>query len=99
MKHLNHPFQNSKPFRNWLKRYPNRDRNMTQKEHIYSICCRPKVAGDIISGQHGEHEGYVVVNFEPSSFGSSQDIGEKNNLVTVADIDDSIKQKCFHVLL
>ena len=30
----------------------NRDLNITQNEHVYAICCRPKKDDDIISGQN-----------------------------------------------
>ena len=47
--------------------------------------------------------GYRVVNFEVASFNSFQDIPKKYHFVTAtaaeaaADIDDSIKRKCFRV--
>ena len=38
---------------------------MTQTEHAYVICCRPEVAGDVISGENVKTiEGYAVLNFE-----------------------------------
>ena len=41
---------------------------MTKKEHVYAICCRPEVAGDVISsGNVKIIEGYVVLNFEDAS--------------------------------
>ena len=73
---------------------------MTQNEHVYAICCRQEVAGDVISGENVKTiEGYAVVNFEVTSFSSFQDI--KNHFVTAteADIDDSIKRKRVHVSL
>ena len=49
---------------------------MTQNEHVHVICCRPKIAGDIISGRNVKTvEGYVELNFEAagvSSFGVNQ---------------------------
>ena len=42
----------------------NRDPNMTQNEHFHVICCRPEVAGDVISGRNVKTiEGYAVINF------------------------------------
>ena len=41
---------------------------MTQNEHVYAICCRPEVAGDVISGANAKTiDGYVLVNFEAAS--------------------------------
>ena len=38
-------------------------------EHVYAICGRPEVADDVISHQNVKTiEGYVVVNFEVTSF-------------------------------
>ena len=46
----------------------NRDPNMTQNEHVYAICCRPEVAGDVISGGRvNTIEGYALLNFEAAS--------------------------------
>ena len=43
---------------------------MTQNEYVYAICCRPEVAGDVISGGNvNTTEGYAVLNFEAASFG------------------------------
>ena len=48
---------------------------MTQIEHIYAICCRPEVAGDVISiGNVKTIEGYAVLNFEVGSFSSFEKI-------------------------
>ena len=39
--------------------------NLTQNECVYAICCRPEVAGDIIScGNVKTTEGDVALNFE-----------------------------------
>ena len=39
------------------------------------ICCRPEVAGDVISGKNVKTvEGYAVLNFEIASFGSFRGI-------------------------
>ena len=38
---------------------------MTQNKHVYAICCRSEVAGDVISGENvNTIEGYAVLNFE-----------------------------------
>ena len=51
---------------------------MIQHEHVYSIYCRPEVAGDIILGCDVKiPEGYVVVNFEVTSGSSFRDIRKK----------------------
>ena len=68
---------------------------MKQNEHVYTICRRPEVGGDAISGESVKTiEGYAVLNFEVASSNSFRDI-KKNHFVTAAaaDIDDSIKQK------
>ena len=38
----------------------------TQNEHGYAICCRPKVAGDVISSENVKKtaEGSPLLNFE-----------------------------------
>ena len=60
---------------------------MVQNEHIYVICCRLEVAGDVISGENEKTiEGYAVLNFEVASFSSFRDV-PKNHFVTAeADI-------------
>ena len=65
-----------------------------KSEHVYAICCRPGVAGDVISGENVKTiDGYAVLNFEVASFSSFRDI--ENHFVTeaAADIDDSINRK------
>ena len=64
---------------------------MTQSEHVYGICCRLEIGGDVISGEDVKTiEAYAVLNFKVASSNSFQDI--KKNFVTVeADIDDNIK--------
>ena len=48
---------------------------MTQNEHVYAICCRPEVAGDVISGENVKTiEGYGVLNSEIASFSNFGDI-------------------------
>ena len=45
---------------------------MTQNEHVYAICSRPEVGGDVISGQCAKiTQGYVVVNFEVAKVATS----------------------------
>ena len=69
---LNHSFQNCKHFQNRLEllsRYC--DANMTQNGHVYSICCRPEVAVEVICGGNVKTvEGYAVLNFAIASFSS-----------------------------
>ena len=49
----------------------NRDPNKTQSEYVYVICCRPEVAGYVISGGNVKSiEGYAVLNCEAASFRS-----------------------------
>ena len=44
---------------------------MTQNEHVYAICCRPEIAGGVISDQNVKTiEGYVMLNFEAASISS-----------------------------
>ena len=53
--------------------------NMTQIEHVYAICCRREVAGDVISGENVKTiEGYTVLNFEVASFCSFRRIKIKS---------------------
>ena len=48
---------------------------MTQNEHVYEICCRPEVAGDVISGENVKTiDGYTLLNFEVASFSNFRDI-------------------------
>ena len=74
---------------------------MTQNEHVFAICCRPEVAGDVIYGGSVKTiERYPLLKFEVASYGSFRDI-QTNHFVTEAeaDIDDSIKRKRIHVSL
>ena len=44
---------------------------MAHNEHVYAICCRTEVAGDVISGGNlTTTEGYAVLNFEAVSISS-----------------------------
>ena len=45
---------------------------MAPNEHVYAICCRPEVAGDVIYGFKNVKtiEGYTKLNFEVGSFSS-----------------------------
>ena len=71
-------------------------------KHVCTICCRPDVAYDVVSGQNVKTvEGYLAVNFEVASSNIFRDI-QRNHFVTAeaaADIDDSIRRKCFRVSL
>ena len=71
---------------------------MTQNEYVYAVCCRPEVAGGVISSENVKTlEVYAVLNFEVASFSSFRDI-KKNHFVT-ADIYESIRQKRIRVSL
>ena len=79
---------------------------MTQNLHVYAICCRPEVGGEVISGgKIRTIEGYAVLNFEVAIFSSFRDIQNKSFFVTAAaaageaDIDDGIKRKRIRVSL
>ena len=51
---------------------------MAQNEHVYTICRRPEVAGDVISGDSVKTiESYPVLNVEVASFNSFRDIPKK----------------------
>ena len=48
---------------------------MIQIEQLYTICCRPEEAGEVVSGETVRIvDGYVVLNFEAASFSSFRDI-------------------------
>ena len=48
---------------------------MNQNEHVYAICCRSEVAGDVTYfGNVKTIEGYAVLNFEVAGFSSFRDI-------------------------
>ena len=65
---------------------------MTKNEHVYAICCRLEVDGDVISGENvNTIEGYAVLNIEVASVSSFRDILKKH--FVAADIDDSIWRK------
>ena len=71
---------------------------MIQNEHVYAICCRPEVAGDVISGENVTTiGGYAVLNFEIASFNSFRDI--QKIIISCRrrrrrrHIDDSMKRK------
>ena len=79
MKPLNHCFQNSTLFQNRLNHYREiATPSMTQNVHVYTICCRLEVVGDVIFTENVKTiEGYSLSNFEAA--------------VVEANIDDSIK--------
>ena len=59
---------------------------MTQNEHVYAICCRPEVAGDVISSENVKTvEGYVMLNFETATISSFR---ENLNQPFVYRVDD-----------
>ena len=78
---------------------------MIQNGHVYAICCRPEVTGDVISGENvvKSTESYTVLNFEIASFSNLRDIKKKHFVTTAveayADIDDSTKRKRIRVSL
>ena len=74
---------------------------MTQNKHVYAICCRLQVAGDVASGENVKTiEGYALLNFEDASFSSFRDIPKIIfGTAEAADIDDSVKRKRIHVSL
>ena len=50
------------------------DQEMTKNDHVYANCCRPEVAGNVISGRNVKTiENYVLVNFEVASSSSFRD--------------------------
>ena len=68
---------------------------MTQNEHVYAICCRLEVSGDVISGENVKTiEGQAVLSFEVVSSNSFRDIKKKHfvTAAAVAEFDDSIKR-------
>ena len=75
IKPLKHSFQKSTFSESVQPLSRNRQPNMTQNEHAYTICCRHEVAGDVISGENVKTtESYAVLNFEVASFNSFRDI-------------------------
>ena len=96
MKFLNHSFQTCKHVHNRLNHYRE---ITTQNEHVYAICSRLGVVGDVISGEKVKTiESYAWLNFEVAISSSFRDI-KKNHFVTAVDINDSIKRKSFCVSL
>ena len=75
---------------------------MIHNEHVYAICCRPEVAGEVISSENVRTiDGYAVLNIDVASFNSFRNI-QINHFVTAeaaADIDGSIKRKRLRVSL
>ena len=52
---------------------------MTKNEHVYAMCCRPDVAGDVVSGENvNTIEGSAALNFEVASCGIFRDIQKKS---------------------
>ena len=74
MKPLNHSFHNCKLFQNRLNSYREIDSNLTQNEHVYAICCRAEVAGEVNSDENVKTiEGYALLNFEAVSISNFQE--------------------------
>ena len=73
---LNHSFQNCQLFSELVEPLSrNRQPNMTKNEHVYAICYRLEVAGDVISGENFRTvEGYALLYFEVANFSSFRDI-------------------------
>ena len=47
---------------------------MTQNEHVYAICCRPEVVGDVISSENVKTiEGYALLHFKAAIISSFQE--------------------------
>ena len=56
---------------------------MAKNEHVCAICCRPEVAGNVVSGENVKtDEVYAELNFEVASFSSFRDIPPKSHFVT-----------------
>ena len=48
--------------------------HLTQNKHVYAICCRPKAAGDVVSGENVKIiERYAVLYFKVASFMTFRD--------------------------
>ena len=68
MKSLNHSFKNCKLSESVEPLSKNRHPNITQNEHVYAVCCRPEVAGEVISGENvNTTDGCGTLNFEAAS--------------------------------
>ena len=47
---------------------------MIQNEHIYAICCRSEVVGDVISGENVKTtNGYALLHFEAGGISNFQE--------------------------
>ena len=66
---IHHSFENCKLFSELVEPLSRkRDPNITPNEHVYGICCRPEVGGDVISGENVKTiECYALLNFEAAS--------------------------------
>ena len=61
---------------------------MTQNEHLYAICYRPKVAGDVSSCENVKIiERYAALKFEVASCSSFRDIPKNHFVSTEAETD------------
>ena len=76
----------------------NRDPNMTKHLHVCTICFRPEVVYDVVSGRNVKTtEGYHLLKSLDLIVSG---ILKNNNFVTAAaDIDDTIKRKRIRVSL
>ena len=77
MKPLNRSCQNRKAFSESAEPLSRIcDPNMKQNEHVYATCCRPEVAGGVISGENvKKYRGLCcVINSEVASFSTFRDI-------------------------
>ena len=72
MKFLDHSFQDCKLLENLFIRYQEiLTQTRPKNEHVYAICCRPGVPGDVISRGNVETiEGYPWMNFGSATFSS-----------------------------
>ena len=65
---------------------------MTQNEHVYVICCRQEVAGDVISDENvktTEGKGQALLNFEAASISSFQ---ENQSQPFAQCVDDAVRK-------
>ena len=70
---------------------------MTQNEHVYAICCRLEVGGDVISGENVKTiEGYAVLHVEAATttlvvFGKIKIIHLRNAQTTVGPLESHFR--------
>ena len=91
---LNGSFQNCKLFCNRFNHCREIVTRTWPKMNTFRICCRPEVAGDVISGGNVKTiKGDAGLNFEADSLSRFRDIPNKCFVTAEADIDDSTKRK------